>query len=556
MSSYPMTFVGRLPGIRVPVKITVDVDYDMLAHEFFATFPLEFPLDEYLTKKAWRSKYSSVTLASFSDASHIAINECIRHHYHNYIAQKETRKVTIKNDYVSFGGNKLSFQRTLRVPEKHEGGLPPGLGKFVIATLDDGTYGIPMYNAEAMWMSFEEVIGAFKISVGSINVVTGEIDDKGLKFGEYQNYVKQRWIDGYKVGPGLVRQFVASSKTEESVETQIRGYSQKGGIQIEYYPQYTPLPNVYKIGRNYERLVDVDFKTLGDLSLQTIYYFDCNELRLPTMRDYLCGRDIITFDYVLHDMLNTEVKEGDPCIVFYSKYIGEIVAPIIDGCNRLHVRDFISRKCPHISKHPTYIFDDDHFDKPCRIKVTVREIIDGVMYEDGKVVDQDDDYGYISGNTRCGGEFGLEMAAGGTMRQEIIKDLSSPLLYLETPLTLELKILSISEYEKLTGKRATPPLIDTKTYLKHKLPWYEYYLEKEEVKTSFFLSMVKSTTSHTQAPVCKICKKYRSNIKIHGTEDEFCSNCIMMSPNVEITGTLIAVDHDSLEQNYSSVILS
>ncbi|KAI9355608.1 hypothetical protein DFJ73DRAFT_598067, partial [Zopfochytrium polystomum] len=49
----------------------------------------------------------------------------------------------------------LSFQRTIRVPDDGKArSLPPGLGPFPLAQIDDGSVALPMYQAEAMWMLF------------------------------------------------------------------------------------------------------------------------------------------------------------------------------------------------------------------------------------------------------------------------------------------------------------------------------------------------------------------------------------------------------------------
>ena len=65
-------------------------------------------------------------------------------------------------------GCNINFQRTLRIPDdNNEYPLPPGLGKFPLHHVDDyakhlpnkwkkhGGVFLPMYQSEALWISFE-----------------------------------------------------------------------------------------------------------------------------------------------------------------------------------------------------------------------------------------------------------------------------------------------------------------------------------------------------------------------------------------------------------------
>ena len=87
----------------------------------------------------------------------------------------------------------LSFQRTLRIPDDgRDYPLPPGLGRFALRHIEDykknvperwlkrGGLIMPMYQAEAMWLSFSSWVSfdggypfAVKVATGKINAVTG-----------------------------------------------------------------------------------------------------------------------------------------------------------------------------------------------------------------------------------------------------------------------------------------------------------------------------------------------------------------------------------------------
>jgi hypothetical protein len=148
----------------------------------------------------------------------------------------------------------ITFQRTLRIPDDgNDYPLPPGLGNFPLRHLDDfaqrvpsgwlarGGVIMPMHQAEAMWISFnsEEYPFAVKIATGKICAVTGDTWVNQLN-SDPQDYVvlpEQPWLDGFCVEKGVIRQFVAMPLGDGySVEEQITGAAEHGGVQIVVYP--------------------------------------------------------------------------------------------------------------------------------------------------------------------------------------------------------------------------------------------------------------------------------------------------------------------------------
>ena len=155
---------------------------------------------------------------------------------------------------------RIDFQRTLRIPDDGKDyPLPPGLGSFPLRHLDDhasrvpeswrkrGGVMLPMYQAEAMWLHFgangwrhgDGYPFAVKIGTGKINAVTGEGWSNHLN-RDPQDYLvvpKQPWLDGYCVEKGVIRQFVAMPLGDgSSVEEQLTGEAEWGGVQIAVYP--------------------------------------------------------------------------------------------------------------------------------------------------------------------------------------------------------------------------------------------------------------------------------------------------------------------------------
>jgi len=152
----------------------------------------------------------------------------------------------------------ISFQRTLRIPDDEKDyPLPPGFGKFPLRHLDDyagripekwverGGVIMPMFQSEALWIHFQSNAYcdaypfAIKVATGKIDAITGERWREGLH-SDPQDYVvipTQPWLDGYCVERGVIRQFVAMPLGEGyTVEEQITGESEYGGIQIVAYP--------------------------------------------------------------------------------------------------------------------------------------------------------------------------------------------------------------------------------------------------------------------------------------------------------------------------------
>ncbi len=148
---------------------------------------------------------------------------------------------------------RIGFQRTLRIPD--DGGrypLPPGLGRFPLRHVDDfparvpelwtrhGGVMLPMYQSEALWVSLRAGYPfAVKVATGKIDALTGEAWSEGLH-RDPQDYMvtpDQPWLDGYCFEKGTIRQFVAMPLGQGyTVEEQITGEAQHGGLQIVAYP--------------------------------------------------------------------------------------------------------------------------------------------------------------------------------------------------------------------------------------------------------------------------------------------------------------------------------
>ncbi len=176
--------------------------------------------------------------------------------------------IELKNDTLVFTFPKvhpgatlsITFHRTLRIPDDGKTyPLPPGLGSFPLRHVDDfsgmipaswvehGGVMLPMYQSEAMWLSFRsdyiDLRGVYpfavRIATGKIDAITGEPwSGMGLaKTDDHLVVPEQPWLDGYCFEKGMIRQFVAMPLgAGYSVEEQLTGEAEHGGLQIVVYP--------------------------------------------------------------------------------------------------------------------------------------------------------------------------------------------------------------------------------------------------------------------------------------------------------------------------------
>jgi hypothetical protein len=201
--------------------------------------------------------------------------------------------IELKNDslVVSFPGMphkpavSIRFQRTLRIPDDGQNyPLPPGLDSFPMRHIDDyaphvpqewlkrGGVLLPMWQSEALWLSFSSrsVSGrradypfAIKVATGKINAITGAPWRTGLARNpqDYLVVPEQPWLDGYCVEKGIIRQFVAMPLGQGySVEEQLTGEAQFGGLQLEVFPMR---PEVYTRRFPPVKLRSVDLAEVG-----------------------------------------------------------------------------------------------------------------------------------------------------------------------------------------------------------------------------------------------------------------------------------------------------
>ena len=151
-------------------------------------------------------------------------------------------------DELVLGPVRVSFMRTLRIPEEGLHPLPPGLGRFPLRRVEDypdtvppewlarGGVMLPLYQREAMWISLDsDEPAALQIGIGKVCAVSGGAWSETLGQNP-QNYAAlpdQPWLDGINAGDGFIRQFVAVPLgLGATVEGQVTGAEDVGGVQL------------------------------------------------------------------------------------------------------------------------------------------------------------------------------------------------------------------------------------------------------------------------------------------------------------------------------------
>ncbi len=232
----------------------------------------------------------------------------------------------------------ISLIRTLRIPDDNKRyALPPGLGTFPVRHVDDfknrvpskwvkhGGVLIPMYQSEAMWLSFRcshsslrqaAYPFAIKVATGKRSALTGGPWSKSLKDKDYMVAPTQPWLDGYVIADGVIRQFVAAPLGQGfTAEEQITGKAEFGGLQIEVMPmkrncferRYPERPASHRItrSRKFQTLVmsDLKFGSSGLYSEGLISDHDSLDV------DYARGLDTVTVNCCAESQALTEISE-------------------------------------------------------------------------------------------------------------------------------------------------------------------------------------------------------------------------------------------------------
>eukprot|EP01028_Stygiella_incarcerata_P010995 TRINITY_DN59_c1_g1_i1.p1 TRINITY_DN59_c1_g1~~TRINITY_DN59_c1_g1_i1.p1 ORF type:complete len:595 (+),score=143.95 TRINITY_DN59_c1_g1_i1:129-1913(+) len=432
---------------------------------------------------------------------------------------------------VNVGDARIKFSRTLRIPDNgKEYPLPAGLGCFPLFSVNSlsgklppavrrvGGVVLPMYQKEAMFMYFTTSGSspcALKVSVGNVNAITGSTLNSGLD-AEKQDYCvipKQPWLDGVCTRKGVVRQFVAIPLGEgKTVEEQVTGRSDHGGIQLEVFP-----------------LLNRDVKVRhGEKSISIITTPSENDLRAGDVIELIFKEPL--------DMSTLTLGDCGLCDT------------------RREYEFFLERKCAlHIrlitGKSFVLHMDDTESISAVMTKIGDREgippdqqrlIYAGKQLEDDRMIC---DYGIQSGATlhlvlrlRGGARDEPErmgIALGGKIKQNIYKDDFGPQYYDQRhSVKLFVHILNTTVFSALTDLPLPSTPITAETYKSNGYPWFELYNESAPgVKGSSILRKLKSLTVIEERRdsdwiKCSSCLEESADFGLDRCGHAYCKDCL------------------------------
>ncbi|KAJ7352378.1 hypothetical protein DFH08DRAFT_858698 [Mycena albidolilacea] len=230
--------------------------------------------------------------------------------YHGISGASTPGQTIAKLDLISggiwAGGTHFQFHRTLRVPESSNqtpSQLPPDLGQYPLLPISNleearlpvsmrgkGGFIMPMFNKEALWISFAGSSGnAVKVSVGGVNVVSGSFYKALTPLAIEQDYLitgPQTRLDGIVAGPGVVRQFVASTVGNGyTVEEQITGKADVGGLQCDIFRR-RDFGGTFSLGSTFQNLDDLKTPQELDIPVQSQVLLSPNKRAVILDKDW------------------------------------------------------------------------------------------------------------------------------------------------------------------------------------------------------------------------------------------------------------------------------
>nr|XP_036586659.1 uncharacterized protein CTRU02_03247 [Colletotrichum truncatum]KAF6797216.1 integral membrane protein [Colletotrichum truncatum] len=404
---------------------------------------------------------------------------------------------------VSHGGKSeaLSMQlnRTIRVPDNKDiNALPPGLGAFPLFKVRDYTQNMPkdmvkkggiffpMYQREAMWISFSAGAPfAIKIYVGGVNAVSGfpmtendktkekrkKMLNSGKPIQDYMVLPEQHWLDGIASEDGKIRQFVAQPKGSGfSVEAQVTGEENVGGIQIEIIPIKKNFPTEFDVRyEDKEQKVVTRTFNLANKGLTEESTWKDVKLRI---RDEF---DIAVEEQLLSNHTSKPLGPRQFDMDFDDDVqLGDVYFPV----------KFSTLSVTHIQSEPVR---RGMFRARCGAPQANVMLACAAPPPSGMAPMNTMMMDSASGPESASEVNEMGLAAGGLINQVIEADpYPSDVWDVEASVMVNLQILDIESFRNVTGQPAPDTPVDAKTYANHGYPFFELWgEEKSGIKGEF-----------------------------------------------------------------------
>ena len=416
---------------------------------------------------------------------------------------------------------RIDFMRTLRIPDDGKDyPLPPGFDKFPMRRVSDylGTVPkkwldsaatsvfIPMYQREAMWLSFSGQPTALKVCAGRINAVSGEPWTEELQdLEEGEDYLvapRQPWLDGFNTGDGSIRQFVAMPLgMGYTVEGQVTGKEEYGGLQFTAYPakegmikerhrlsygsSYSPpeiphlsdpamkriLERLTETGRLKPEETDALLNKTGLKSVNLFQRFEKSQL-LEDPEGV-----VLEVGCELFGLAAVDIEYPDPELC---RYIPEALArrygivPVEELPNNVLVLAMVD---------PLNVIAVDDIELITGFKVipamATRAAVKGALnqaYGVTDLVEVEETVKDISAQDFGCLEMGL--AAGGTMKQKVMKDpYGIETWEIEAGVSVQVHLVDIKTWCRITGEQPPKTPVNPALYTKMGYPWFDLYEE-------------------------------------------------------------------------------
>jgi MshEN domain len=418
-------------------------------------------------------------------------------------------------------GCQVSFIRTLRIPDDGKPyRLPPGFGPFPLRRVrdyadkvpkkwleTDGVF-LPIYQREAMWLSFEGSSWyghAIKLAAGGVNALSGEVGREGLQSGgeDGQDYLvcpDQRWLDGFNSGEGAIRQFVAMPLgSGHTVEAQVTEEEQVGGLQLTVYPPKHDRPLASRSGRRFEPLLTYCPPPFVNLALERLVeeqHFgqeELDEVRYESENSQeslvsVLRRRKLVAESVLEEFLCRANAEacGMEFVELGGLTLDAELARLIPGELARRYGVFpISVSESHLTlamRNPEDVLalEDIQLLTGCTVipAQATSEAIEKAINQHYGVTDfweREETVKDISAQDFCPGqEFGL--AAAGPVTQRIYPDRHGIETWdQENGVSLHIHLVDIFTWARFTGEKPPSTPVNAKAYTDAGFPWFDIY---------------------------------------------------------------------------------